>query len=67
MFVAALPIAPLMAIVNNVVATPSIAYKQLKVLRRSPPQRAQDIGIWFQVLKITSVIAVSSNVSELFW
>ena len=64
MFVAALPMAPFMALVNNFIGTPSIAYRQLKVVKRCPPERAQNIGIWLHILKITSVVAVSTNVSK---
>ena len=64
-FVSAFPLAPLFALLNNIIEIRLDAYKFLVVYRRGPASRAQDIGIWYGILKGLSFIAVLSNVSFL--
>ncbi|KAJ3192047.1 Anoctamin-7 [Irineochytrium annulatum] len=61
MFVTAFPIAPLFALMNNFFEKKSDSFKFLEVLRRPAPLPAQNIGIWEEVLRICSFIAVTSN------
>ena len=62
-FVAAFPLAPLCALVNNIIELRLDAYKLVKYYQRSPAHRAQDIGAWFSILNSFAFLAVLSNVS----
>lgn len=61
-FVAACPLAPLFALINNWVEVRLDAQKFVCVYRRPVVERAQDIGIWLTILKFISYLAVISNV-----
>jgi len=61
-FVAAFPLAPLCALINNIVELRLDAYKMVKYYQRSAAQKAQDIGAWYNILHIFAFIAVVSNV-----
>ncbi|XP_014906414.1 anoctamin-7 [Poecilia latipinna] len=60
-FVAACPLAPLFALMNNWVEIRLDAQKYVKEFRRPVVERAQDIGIWFHILQFISHMAVISN------
>ncbi|KAK1786069.1 hypothetical protein P4O66_017802 [Electrophorus voltai] len=60
-FVAACPLAPFFALVNNWVEVRLDAQKFVCVYRRPVAERAQDIGIWFTILQIITYLAVVSN------
>eukprot|EP00105_Crassostrea_gigas_P003607 XP_011416512.1 PREDICTED: anoctamin-4 isoform X10 [Crassostrea gigas] len=60
-FVAAFPLAPLFALLNNVIEIRVDAYKFTTQWKRPLAERAQDIGIWFGILRGISAIAVISN------
>ncbi|XP_068561091.1 anoctamin-7 isoform X2 [Cebidichthys violaceus] len=60
-FVAACPLAPLFALINNWVEIRLDAQKFVTEYRRPVAERAQDIGIWFQILQFISHVAVLSN------
>ncbi|XP_044058924.1 anoctamin-7 [Siniperca chuatsi] len=60
-FVAACPLAPLFALVNNWVEIRLDAQKFVTEYRRPVAERAQDIGIWFPILQFITHIAVLSN------
>ncbi|XP_074536453.1 anoctamin-7 [Halichoeres trimaculatus] len=60
-FVAACPLAPLFALINNWVEIRLDAQKFVTEYRRPVVERAQDIGIWFTILQFISHIAVLSN------
>ncbi|XP_074659830.1 anoctamin-4-like [Tubulanus polymorphus] len=60
-FVAAFPLAPLFALINNVVEIRGDAQKFVTRLRRPVAYKKQNIGIWFSVLSGLSRIAVLSN------
>lgn len=62
-FVAACPLAPLFALVNNWVEVRLDAQKFVCEYRRPVAERAQDIGIWFTILQVITHLAVISNVS----
>jgi anoctamin-4 len=66
-FVAAFPLAPLFALINNVIEIRLDAYKYVTQVRRPVPQRAQDIGIWFGILKGVTFIAVLTNAFIVGW
>jgi hypothetical protein len=61
LFVAAFPLAPLFALINNVVEIRLDAYKYVTTLRRPLAQRAQDIGAWVNILQIITKISVLTN------
>ena len=63
-FVAAFPLAPLFALMNNVIEIRLDAYKFLVMWQRPAALRAQDIGVWFDCLQGLSFLAVLSNVSS---
>ncbi|XP_008827371.1 anoctamin-7 [Nannospalax galili] len=60
-FVAACPLAPLFALLNNWVEIRLDARKLVCEYRRPVAERAQDIGIWFPILEGLTHLAVISN------
>lgn len=64
-FVAACPLAPLFALINNWVEVRLDAQKFVCEYRRPVVERAQDIGIWLTILQFISYLAVISNVCVL--
>lgn len=62
-FVAACPLAPLFALLNNWVEIRLDAHKFVCEYRRPVAERAQGIGIWFYILEVITHLAVISNVS----
>ena len=64
MFVAAFPLAPLLALVNNVFEIRLDAYKYTTQMRRPLGHRARDIGIWSRILEAMTYMSVISNVSQ---
>ena len=58
---AAFPLAPLFALLNNWVEIRLDAHKFTTVLRRPIAERAQDIGAWFYILTVISQLAVVTN------
>ncbi|XP_041032704.1 anoctamin-7-like isoform X1 [Carcharodon carcharias] len=60
-FVAACPLAPLCALLNNWVEIRLDANKFVCEYRRPIVERAQGIGIWFRILEIITTIAVITN------
>uniref|UniRef100_A0A8C1PKU0 Anoctamin n=1 Tax=Cyprinus carpio TaxID=7962 RepID=A0A8C1PKU0_CYPCA len=60
-FVAACPLAPLFALINNWVEVRLDAQKFVCEYRRPVVERAQDIGIWLTILKFISYLAVITN------
>nr|XP_054404822.1 anoctamin-7-like [Pongo abelii] len=63
-FVAACPLAPLFALLNNWVEIRLDARKFVCEYRRPVAERAQDIGIWFHILAGLTHLAVISNGPE---
>lgn len=61
LFVAAFPLAPVFALLNNIVEIRLDAYKFVTQWRRPLADRAQDIGIWFGILRGISTVAVATN------
>ncbi|NWW24585.1 ANO9 protein, partial [Falcunculus frontatus] len=60
-FVAAFPLAPLLALINNVIEIHMDAIKMMRLHRRMVPRKAKDIGIWLQVLEAIGILAVIGN------
>lgn len=60
-FVAAFPLAPLFALLNNWVEIRLDAHKFVCETRRPVAERAQDIGVWFKILDALAQLAVISN------
>ncbi|XP_051632920.1 anoctamin-9 isoform X1 [Manacus candei] len=60
-FVAAFPLAPLLAFFNNMFEIHLDAIKMVRLHRRMVPRRANDIGIWLQVLEAIGILAVIGN------
>ena len=63
-FVAAFPLAPFFALANNIFEIRIDSDKFVCEVRRPIADRAQDIGIWFNILDTVAKIAVISNVSD---
>ncbi|XP_063715136.1 anoctamin-4-like isoform X2 [Symsagittifera roscoffensis] len=61
LFVAAFPLAPFFAFLNNVIEIKLDAYKFITQLRRPWAQKAEDIGSWYNILSAIAVIAVLTN------
>ncbi|NWI86917.1 ANO9 protein, partial [Pitta sordida] len=60
-FVAAFPLAPLLAFFNNLFEIHLDAIKMVRLHRRMVPRKANDIGIWLQVLEAVGILAVIGN------
>ena len=63
-FVAAFPLAPLFALLNNWVEIRLDAQKFVCETRRAVAERAENIGIWFSIMEMIAQLAVISNVSD---
>ncbi|KAG0240858.1 Anoctamin-7 [Actinomortierella wolfii] len=61
LFVTAFPIAPIFALLNNLLEIRVDAYKLLTQHRRPVSQSAQDIGSWSKILAFITHIAVLTN------
>lgn len=62
-FVAAFPLAPLFALINNVLEMRLDAKKFLTCYRRPVPQRVNDIGVWYRILDSIGKLSIITNVS----
>jgi len=62
-FVAAFPLAPFFALLNNVLEMRLDAKKFLRFYRRPVPRRVKNIGIWFRILDVIGRLSVVTNVS----
>uniref|UniRef100_H3B189 Anoctamin n=2 Tax=Latimeria chalumnae TaxID=7897 RepID=H3B189_LATCH len=60
-FVAAFPLAPLFALLNNWVEIRLDAQKFVCEYRRPVAERAQDIGVWFNILEALAQLSVIVN------
>ncbi|XP_077492783.1 anoctamin-4-like isoform X2 [Amblyomma americanum] len=61
LFVAAFPLAPLFALINNISQIRLDAYRYSKRLRRPVAERAPNIGAWQAILRILARCAVICN------
>ncbi|XP_038208784.1 anoctamin-1-like isoform X2 [Zerene cesonia] len=60
-FVAAFPLAPLFALINNVLEMRLDAAKFLSCYRRPVPQRVNDIGVWYRILDSIGKLSIITN------
>ncbi|KAJ8247692.1 hypothetical protein GJAV_G00249170 [Gymnothorax javanicus] len=61
LFVASFPLAPVFALLNNIIEIRLDAKKFVAELRRPVAARAKDIGIWYNILRGISKVAVIIN------
>eukprot|EP00794_Sanderia_malayensis_P006792 gene6792-7557_t len=61
LFAAALPLAPLIALVTNLIDLRIDARRLLWLNKRPIPLRAQDIGTWYTILKLLNYVGVITN------
>ncbi|KAB0791795.1 hypothetical protein PPYR_03595 [Photinus pyralis] len=61
LFVAAFPLAPICALLNNIAEIRLDAYKMVTQARRPLAERAEDIGAWYGILRAITYLAVVSN------
>jgi anoctamin-1 len=61
-FVAAFPLAPFFALLNNILEMRLDAKKLLTYFRRPVPQRVRDIGVWYRILDSIGKLSVITNV-----
>lgn len=62
LFVASFPLAPLLALINNLLEIRVDAWKLTTQFRRMVPQKAQDIGAWQPIMQGIALLAVVTNV-----
>uniref|UniRef100_A0A8C5GMH3 Anoctamin n=1 Tax=Gouania willdenowi TaxID=441366 RepID=A0A8C5GMH3_GOUWI len=60
-FVAAFPLAPLLALINNIIEIRLDAIKMVTLERRMVPKKTNDIGVWIDILEAIGVLAVITN------
>lgn len=60
-FVAAFPLAPLFALINNAFEIRLDAKKMITSLRRPVAQRVKNIGIWYRILDSIGKLSVLTN------
>uniref|UniRef100_A0A3P9MDF8 Anoctamin n=1 Tax=Oryzias latipes TaxID=8090 RepID=A0A3P9MDF8_ORYLA len=61
LFVAAFPLAPLMALINNIGAIRLAAIRMVRLQRLLVPKKTNSIGVWTNVLEAIGVLAVITN------
>uniref|UniRef100_A0A8C2B954 Anoctamin n=1 Tax=Cyprinus carpio TaxID=7962 RepID=A0A8C2B954_CYPCA len=61
LFVASFPLAPLLALFNNLCEIRIDAWKYTTQSRRAVPEKAQDIGAWQPILQGVAILAVATN------
>ncbi|KAG8439741.1 hypothetical protein GDO86_005785 [Hymenochirus boettgeri] len=61
LFVASFPLAPLLALVNNLLEIRVDAWKITTQWRRMVPEKAQDIGAWQPIMQGVAILAVVTN------
>uniref|UniRef100_A0A8C6VK99 Anoctamin n=1 Tax=Naja naja TaxID=35670 RepID=A0A8C6VK99_NAJNA len=60
-FVAAFPLAPLLAFINNLFEIRLDAIKMVKLQKRMVPKKANTIGIWYYILETIGILSVIGN------
>uniref|UniRef100_A0A3Q3AN69 Anoctamin n=1 Tax=Kryptolebias marmoratus TaxID=37003 RepID=A0A3Q3AN69_KRYMA len=61
LFVASFPLAPALALINNLFEIRVDAWKFTTQFRRMVPEKAQDIGAWQPILQGVAILAVATN------
>lgn len=65
-FVAAFPLAPFFALLNNILEMRLDAKKLLTFHKRPVTQRVRDIGVWYRILDCIAKLSVITNVRNTF-
>lgn len=65
LFVASFPLAPLLALLNNIFEIRVDAWKFITQFRRMVPEKAQGIGTWQPILQGITILAVVTNVRKI--
>eukprot|EP01118_Nematostelium_gracile_P007789 TRINITY_DN2553_c0_g1_i3.p1 TRINITY_DN2553_c0_g1~~TRINITY_DN2553_c0_g1_i3.p1 ORF type:complete len:614 (+),score=155.14 TRINITY_DN2553_c0_g1_i3:501-2342(+) len=60
-FASSFPLAPLLALINNVIEIRTDAFKLLTAHPRPPYKGAASIGMWFKILEFLGLVAVVTN------
>ncbi|XP_013925744.1 PREDICTED: anoctamin-9 [Thamnophis sirtalis] len=60
-FVAAFPLAPLLAFISNFFEIRLDAIKMMKLQKRMVPKKANTIGIWYYILETIGILSVIGN------
>lgn len=63
LFVASFPLAPLLALFNNILEIRVDAWKLTTQFRRPVASKARNIGAWQEILNAVAVLSVITNVS----
>lgn len=63
-FVAGFPLAPVLALFNNIFEIRVDASKLTKNLRRPVPKKVSGLGAWFSILQGVTYLGVVTNVSD---
>lgn len=63
LFVASFPLAPLLALINNIIEVRVDAWKLTTQYRRPVAAKAHSIGAWQEILNGMAVLSVVTNVS----
>lgn len=64
LFVASFPLAPLLALINNIIEVRVDAWKFTTQFRRPVASKAHSIGAWQEILNGVAVLSVVTNVSS---
>lgn len=67
LFVAAIPFAPILAMISSMIKLRADGWKLLIFCRRSIPKSAEDIGTWYDIFSTISAISVFTNAGLIFW
>ena len=63
LFVASFPLAPLLALCNNILEIRVDAWKFTTQFRRPVASKARNIGAWQEILNAVAILSVVTNVS----
>ncbi|XP_061435132.1 anoctamin-6-like isoform X4 [Lethenteron reissneri] len=61
LFVVSFPLAPLLALLNNIIEIRVDAWKFTTQFRRPTPSHARNIGVWQQILSSIAILSVVTN------
>lgn len=64
LFVASFPLAPLLALFNNILEVRVDAWKFTTQFRRPVAAKARSIGAWQEILNVVAILSVVTNVSS---
>ena len=67
LFVTAFPVAPFLAMILNFIECRVDGWKLLHVMRRPWPRACEDIGSWYDIFNLVSIIGVFFNAGIVCW